>query len=101
MACYSDARALRTTWTQRIGANPVNYYAHTANNNPLRLERGEGQGEVSKSPQFQTPHSALSVAGEGWQPLNVHLRNVANLATQFAAPLGLADKAEPLGLLHR
>jgi len=35
-----------------------------------------------------------------WQLLAVHLRNVANLAKQFAAPLGLAAEAELAGLLH-
>jgi HD superfamily phosphohydrolase YqeK len=29
-----------------------------------------------------------------WQRLNVHLRNVADLAKQFAAPLGLSAQAE-------
>lgn len=46
----------------------------------------------------------------GWQPLATHLRNVANLAKQFASPLGLpclcvparrqAAEAELAGLLH-
>lgn len=35
-----------------------------------------------------------------WQPLSVHLRNVATLARRFAGPLGLADEAELAGLLH-
>jgi len=35
-----------------------------------------------------------------WQPLRTHLRNVANLAKQFAAPLGLSAEAELAGLLH-
>ncbi len=37
-----------------------------------------------------------------WQLLSVHLRNVADLAKQFAAPLGLAaeDEAEFAGLLN-
>lgn len=35
-----------------------------------------------------------------WQPLAVHLRNVATLARRFAAPLGFADEAELAGLLH-
>jgi CRISPR-associated helicase Cas3/CRISPR-associated endonuclease Cas3-HD len=50
----------------------VNYYAHTANN------------------------------GENWQPLSVHLRNVADLAKQFDLPLGLSaqSEAELAGLLH-
>ena len=52
--------------------NQVNYYAHSAN------DGGE----------------------EHWQPLHVHLRNVATLAKQFAGPLGLANEAELAGLLH-
>ena len=35
-----------------------------------------------------------------WQPLSTHLRKVATLAAQFAAPLGLAAEAELAGLLH-
>lgn len=35
-----------------------------------------------------------------WQPLADHLRNVANLAKAFAAPLGLEAEAEIAGLLH-
>ncbi len=35
-----------------------------------------------------------------WQLLKVHLRNVADLAKFFAAPLGLAAEAELAGLLH-
>jgi len=60
----------------------VNYYAHTAADNHPRPSDGRGAG------------------GEGWQPLAVHLRNVAKLAKQFAALLGLAAEAELAGLLH-
>ena len=35
-----------------------------------------------------------------WQPLATHLRNVANLAKQFASPLGLPAEAELAGLVH-
>ncbi len=35
-----------------------------------------------------------------WQPLAEHLRNVAALAKQFAAPLGMAAEAELAALLH-
>jgi CRISPR-associated endonuclease/helicase Cas3 len=35
-----------------------------------------------------------------WQPLHVHLRNVARLARRFAEPLGLEREAELAGLLH-
>lgn len=35
-----------------------------------------------------------------WQPLADHLRNVADLAAQFAEPLGLSVEAELAGMLH-
>jgi CRISPR-associated endonuclease/helicase Cas3 len=35
-----------------------------------------------------------------WQPLSVHLRNVAELAKEFAARLALEREAELAGLLH-
>lgn len=35
-----------------------------------------------------------------WQPLAVHLRNVANLAAQFAAHFGASEEARLAGLLH-
>lgn len=57
----------------------MKYYAHTAedeNGKPLRESSGQ------------------------WQPLNAHLRNVADLAKGFAVPLGLATEAELAGLLH-
>ena len=54
------------------------YYAHTAN------------GPDGK-PDTDQRH---------WQPLSTHLRNVATLAQQFAAPLGLSAEAELAGLLH-
>ncbi len=60
----------------------MKYYAHTAADNHPRPSDGRGVG------------------GEGWQPLAAHLRNVADLAKQFAAPLGLAAEAELAGLLH-
>ena len=56
----------------------VTYYAHTA-----ELPSGERD--------LDTSH---------WQLLSVHLRNVADLAKRFAAPLNLAEKAELAGLLH-
>lgn len=62
---------------RRCGADAVRYYAHTA-------EDGYGK------PLPQTH----------WQPLAEHLRNVAAMAKQFAAPLGLAAEAELAGLLH-
>jgi CRISPR-associated endonuclease/helicase Cas3 len=35
-----------------------------------------------------------------WQPLAEHLTNVANLAADFACPLGLEEEARVAGLLH-
>src|SRR5205814_8116509 len=35
-----------------------------------------------------------------WQLLSKHLTNVAQLAKQFATPLGLGNEAELAGLLH-
>lgn len=57
----------------------MTYHAHTAEDtrgNPLPESSGQ------------------------WQPLAVHLCNVAKLAKQFAAPLGLSAEAELAGLLH-
>jgi CRISPR-associated endonuclease/helicase Cas3 len=54
------------------------HYAHTAN-----LSDGT-----------RDPNKTL------WQPLSVHLRNVADLAARFAAPFGAADEARLAGLLH-
>lgn len=52
-------------------------------------------------------HSAVDERGRPllessgkWQPLSVHLRQVAALARRFAEPLGLAAEAELAGLLH-
>jgi CRISPR-associated endonuclease/helicase Cas3 len=56
----------------------VNYYAHTA-----KLPDGR-----------QDPDE------RNWQLLSEHLRNVAQLAKQFAAPLSLSSEAELAGLLH-
>jgi HD-GYP domain-containing protein (c-di-GMP phosphodiesterase class II) len=57
----------------------MKYYAHTATG-----ENGEPLPESSGQ----------------WQPLATHLRNVAGLAKQFAAPLGFPAEAELAGLLH-
>ena len=42
----------------------------------------------------------LPESSGNWQPLNVHLPNVADLAKHFAEPLGLAAEAELAGSLH-
>lgn len=57
----------------------MQFYAHTAND------------DFGK----KVPESSGN-----WQPLSVHLRNVADLARRFAAPIGFADEAELAGLLH-
>lgn len=57
----------------------MKYYAHTA-------EDGEG--------------NLLPEDSGKWQPLAVHLRNVARRARAFAEPLGLAAEAELAGWLH-
>lgn len=58
---------------------PLVYYAHTAVD-------AEGR--------------PLPESSGRWQPLAEHLRNVAAMAKQFAAPLGLTAEAEVAGLLH-
>jgi len=57
----------------------MKFYAHTAN---------DGYGKPLPE------HSGK------WQLLDVHLRNVADLAQEFAAPFDLAAEAEFAGLLH-
>lgn len=57
--------------------NNMEYYGHTADD-----ENGR-----------RLPES-------NWQLLRDHLRNVAELAKQFAEPMGLAQEAELAGLLH-
>lgn len=47
-----------------------------------------------------TYYAHTSDDGSEWQPLSQHLRNVADLAKRFAAPLGLSAEAELAGLLH-
>lgn len=57
----------------------MTYYAHTA-------EDPEG--------------NRLPESSGRWQPLAEHLRNVADLAAQFAATFGASDEARLAGLLH-
>jgi len=57
----------------------MKFYAHTAND-----EQGKPLPENSGQ----------------WQPLSVHLRNVAGLAKEFAARFALEREAELAGLLH-
>ena len=57
----------------------MTFYAHTAED-----EQGKSLPESSGQ----------------WQPLSAHLRNVAQLAEEFAAPLALGREAKLAGLLH-
>jgi CRISPR-associated helicase Cas3/CRISPR-associated endonuclease Cas3-HD len=72
----SDNHVTNRTNTE---GKPVNYYAHTAED-----EFGN------------------RLPPECWQLLHVHLRNVADLASEFATPLGSSARAEAelAGLLH-
>ncbi|MBI2496757.1 MAG: CRISPR-associated endonuclease Cas3'' [Opitutae bacterium] len=63
----------------RSECQATRYYAHTA-------EDAEG--------------NRLPESSGKWQPLADHLRNVADLAAQFAAPFGASDEARLAGLLH-
>ncbi len=45
-------------------------------------------------------HSVEGRSTEDWQPLSGHLTQVADLAAEFAAPLGLEKAARIAGLLH-
>jgi CRISPR-associated helicase Cas3/CRISPR-associated endonuclease Cas3-HD len=68
-----------SNYHKRVPQLRMVYYAHTAedeNGRPLPESSGR------------------------WQPLSAHLRNVAELAAEFAAPLGLSTEAELAGLLH-
>lgn len=57
----------------------MSFYAHTA-------EEADG--------------TRLPESSGRWQLLSDHLRNVADLAKRFAAPLGLSAEAELAGSLH-
>ena len=61
------------------GSIRTTYYAHTAH---------DAQGRP------------LPESSGTWQPLNLHLQNVARLAASFAAPFGASDEAILVGLLH-
>ena len=75
---HRDNRVTNSSGSDTPGDH-VKFYAHTADG-----ENGE----------------ALPESTGKWQPLATHLRNVANLAKQFASPLGLPAEAELAGLLH-
>lgn len=45
-------------------------------------------------------HSKHGEPPENWQPLDEHLKNVAKLAAQFAAPFGGHEWARLAGLWH-
>ena len=45
-------------------------------------------------------HSKEGMPPEEWQRLEEHLKNVAELARQFAEPFGGGDWAELAGLWH-
>ncbi|MCC6415010.1 MAG: CRISPR-associated helicase Cas3' [Opitutaceae bacterium] len=64
---------------QALATTPRRFYAHTAEDAAgNRLPESSGQ----------------------WQPLADHLRNVAELAAQFAASFGASEVARLAGLLH-
>lgn len=48
----------------------------------------------------ELPGGSRDLDKRHWQPLATHLRNVADLAKEFAAPLRLEKEAELAGLLH-
>lgn len=63
----------------------------------LLINPHEPQGSRARSVTFYA-HTAND--GAAWQPLCAHLRNVADLAEQFAAPFNLGEEAKLAGLLH-
>ena len=79
--CQPDGGRLQKVHPQAedVRMDTTRYYAHTAEAvDGTRLPENSGR----------------------WQPLSIHLRNVAGLAREFAAPLGFPDEAELAGLLH-
>lgn len=81
MTCFREAEVLTpaTRVEKEAGIFMTEYYAHTA--------------ELSNGSQLPK---------QRWQPLADHLRNVAAMAKQFAAPIGASaeTEAELAGLLH-
>jgi CRISPR-associated endonuclease/helicase Cas3 len=82
--------------------------ASAVNMDQLNITRQTHGAELSKNPG--TPYYAHTATGPDgkplpessgkWQPLADHLRNVAERAKAFAAPLNLVNEAELAGLLH-
>jgi CRISPR-associated endonuclease/helicase Cas3 len=69
--------------------------------NPTVLELGQDQMATYYAHTAEDADGKRLPENSGkWQPLSVHLRNVAGLAKRFAEPLGLAAEAELAGLLH-
>ncbi|MDX2110831.1 MAG: CRISPR-associated helicase Cas3' [Verrucomicrobiota bacterium] len=86
----------------------VNYYAHTVENQehqtlyrfrqyPLELLTA---AEFRLREHRHHNRADLCAAQPEWQPLSVHLENVANLAARFAAPFNASEEARLAGLLH-
>ena len=77
----------------------MNDYAHTADSDPLRLERGEPNatlahrmgeglgvralGELSKCSTIRIPQPDLKAGREGGQPIGIRIRTVASLKARF------------------
>lgn len=57
-------------------------------------------GQIDDPHLMYFAHSTDDLSQSNWQPLAEHLRDVAALAEQFGAELGLAKAARLAGLLH-
>ena len=82
MKCLNNTLSAHGGFVDWVGAterNGMRFYAHTA-------EAADG--------------TRLPESSGRWQLLSEHLRNVADLAKHFAAPLRLSAEAELAGLLH-
>jgi CRISPR-associated endonuclease/helicase Cas3 len=75
----------------------MKFYAHTA-------EDDEGRTLYTLKDGRQTTEkpllSDLAEGQIGWQPISIHLANVAANARSFAQPFGLGEEAYRAGLLH-